>query len=43
MQKNDFQEINSKLKQEKIMEQDVTFSYKYSAKENKEVQVLEDF
>lgn len=40
MQRKDFQEINSHLEKAEIMNQATTFSYKYSAKENKEVQEI---
>ena len=40
MQRKDFPEINKQLEQGKIMNQDTTFSYNYSAKENKEVQEI---
>ena len=40
MQRKDFPEINNQLEQKEIMSQDTTFSYKYSAKENKEVQEI---
>ena len=40
MQRRDFPEINNQLEQEVIMNQDTTFSYKYSAKENREIQEI---